>query len=216
MLNQDNDFRHVAVQVDASVDVLSNERKAAAVRSALRAHGNAGIEHNLAAAAAIAALKAERLPPGEFGRFCTETLQISSTYRARLLRLHGVSAHVPDALAWAATQKHRLAECQSVQNLIKVVNDWHNKDRSPSSSRTRRRRRAPPQQGHHRRAGARHPGDCGSRQGTRQDHFRARVRDRHSGRRDRRPAATFGSARTKSRPFAIPYPTKRASKRWRP
>ena len=36
---------------------------------------------------------------------------------------------MPDALAWAATQKHRLAECQSVQNLIKVVDDWLNKDK---------------------------------------------------------------------------------------
>jgi len=148
MLNQDNESRHVTVQVDASVDVLSkDERKAAAVKAieALRAHGNAGVERNLTAAAAIAALKAEDLPPGEFGRFCTETLQISSTYRARLLRLHGVSAHVPEALAWAATQKHRLAECQSVQNLIKVVDDWHNKDRSPESksdSKTQERRRS--------------------------------------------------------------------------
>jgi hypothetical protein len=148
MLNQYNESRHVAVQVDASVDVLSrDEKKAAAVKAieALRAHGHAGIERNLTAAAAIAALKAEDLPHGEFGRFCTETLQISSTYRARLLRLHGVSAHVPEALAWAATQKHRLAECQSVLNLIKVVDDWLNRDRSPepkSDSTTQARKRS--------------------------------------------------------------------------
>jgi len=54
MLNQYNESRHVTVQVDASVDLLSqDERKAAAVKAieALRAHGHAGIEHNLAAAA---------------------------------------------------------------------------------------------------------------------------------------------------------------------
>jgi chromosome segregation ATPase len=142
-----SESEHIAVQVDASVDVLSkDERKAAAVRAieALRAHGNAGIERNLDAAAAIAALKAGLLH-GEFGPFCTETLQISSTYRARLLRLDDVKDHVREALAWAATQKHRLAECQSAQNLIKVVDDWLNKDRAPepkSDSNKQERRRS--------------------------------------------------------------------------
>ena len=106
-------------------------RHTRAAIEALRAHGNTSIERNLDAAAAIAALKAA-LPHGEFGRFCTDALQISSTYRARLLRLNDVRGHVREALAWAATQKHRFAECQSAQeNLIRVVNDWLNKDRAP-------------------------------------------------------------------------------------
>jgi len=146
MLDESSESTH-AHATDSSVDViLKDERKAAAVRAieALRAHGNAGIEPNLDAAAAIAALKAG-LPHGEFGRFCTNALQISSTYRARLLRLDDVRGHVREALAWAATQKHRFAECQSVQNLIKVVNDWLNKDRSPepkSDSNTQKGRRS--------------------------------------------------------------------------
>jgi hypothetical protein len=134
MLDESSGSIPVTVQADALCDALLRDDKKAAAVSAietLRAHGNAGIERNLGAAAAIASLKAAGLPRGEFGRFCTDELQISSTYRARLLRLHEVSGHVPDALAWAATQKHRLAECQSAQNLIKVVNDWLNRDKRP-------------------------------------------------------------------------------------
>jgi len=50
---------------------------------------------------------------------------------------------VPQALAWAETQKHRLAECQSVQNLIKVVDDWLKKNSSPkpeANASTQKRR----------------------------------------------------------------------------
>jgi hypothetical protein len=86
MLNQYND---VTVQVDASVLSLDERKAAVKAIEALRAHGHAGIERNLAAAAAIAALKAG-LPHGEFDRFCTDELQISSRYRARLLRLDEV------------------------------------------------------------------------------------------------------------------------------
>jgi len=132
MLDEFSQSTQVSVQVDAQPtdDLSRDEKKAAGVKAieALRAHGNAGVERNLAAAAAVAALKAD-LPRGEFGPFCTETLQISTTYRARLLRLAEVGDHVREALAWAATQKHRLAECQSAQNLIKVVDDWLNKDK---------------------------------------------------------------------------------------
>jgi hypothetical protein len=121
-----------------------DERKTAAARALadLRAHGHAGIECNLQAAAAVAALKAA-LPHGEFGRFCTETLQISPTYRARLVRLDEVKGYLSEALGWAATQKHRLAECQSVHNLIKVVDDWLSRDKTPepkSDSKAQERR----------------------------------------------------------------------------
>jgi len=132
MLDEFSQRTQVGVQVDAQPtdDLSRDEKKAAAVRAIaeLRDHGRAGIDRNLQASAAVAALKAD-LPHGEFGRFCTETLQISSTYRARLLRLAEVGDHVREALAWAATQEHRLAECQSAQNLIKVVDDWFNKDK---------------------------------------------------------------------------------------
>lgn len=50
-----------------------------------------------------------------------------------------------EARAWAARQKHPLTECQSVQNLIKIVEDWLSKDRSAeakSDSKTQGRRRA--------------------------------------------------------------------------
>jgi hypothetical protein len=127
-----NEATDLTVPDDEFPGVVSNEvKKVAAVKAfeALRVHGNGGIERNLYAAASIAALKAAGLPRGEFSRFCTNELLISSTYRARLLRLDEVRDHVREALDWAQTQKHRLAECQSVQNLIKVVNDWRNKDR---------------------------------------------------------------------------------------
>jgi hypothetical protein len=135
MLDKSHEPPDLTVPVPDSGGVAWNdEKKAAAVRAfeALRAHGNAGVERNLEAAATIGALKAS-LPRGEFGRFCTDELHISTSYRGRMLRLHDVKDHVPEALAWAQTQKHRLAECQSVQNLIKVVRIWLNKDRSPES-----------------------------------------------------------------------------------
>jgi hypothetical protein len=135
-MSESHEATDLTVPVDEFPGVVSDDgTKAAAVKAfeALRVHGNGGIERNLYAAASIAALKAAGLPRGEFSRFCTNELQISSTYRARLLRLDEVRDHVREALDCAQTQKHRLAECQSVQNLIKVVNDWRNKDRSRES-----------------------------------------------------------------------------------
>jgi hypothetical protein len=135
----------LVVALSTDLPMVEQRRTVAIVAIAeLRAHGHAGIERNLQAAAAVAALK-NNLPHGEFGRFCTETLQISATYRARLIRLHEIRDHLSEALGWAATQKHRFAECQSAHNLIKVVDDWFNKDKSPKSksdSKTQARRRS--------------------------------------------------------------------------
>jgi hypothetical protein len=147
MLNEYTEDTQGSLLDQHSSDAPAKHEMKEAARSAmaeLRAHGKVGLVRNLAAAAAIAALK-EGLPHGEFGRFCTEELQISSAYRARLLRLDEVRGHVKEALDWAATQKHRLAECQSVQNLIKVVDDWLKKDRLPdpkSDSKAQERRRS--------------------------------------------------------------------------
>jgi hypothetical protein len=105
---------------------------------ALREHGNVGVERNLQAGASLAALKLV-LAHGEFGPFCTKKLAISPSYRARLLRLNEVKDEVPEALIWAATRKHQLAECQSAQNLIKLVNDWRNRDK-PSKSKSASKR----------------------------------------------------------------------------
>jgi uncharacterized coiled-coil protein SlyX len=145
MFGNHNDSAILTVSVDECPDVVSSdEKKATAVKAfaALRGHGNGGIERNLSAAASIAALKASDLPRGEFSRFCENELRISSTYRARLLRLHEVRDQVREALDWAQTQKHRLAECQSAQNLIKVVGDWLKKDRlaEPDADSNRRKR----------------------------------------------------------------------------
>lgn len=125
---------------------LSENETIATARTAikaLRVHGDAGVARNLDAAAAIAALKTS-LRHGEFGRFCKAELQISSGYRARLLKLYEVSEHVSDALAWAATQKHRLAECQSASNLIKLVRDWLKRDEPPMPKTASRKRDAQP------------------------------------------------------------------------
>jgi uncharacterized coiled-coil protein SlyX len=129
-----------------SPSVVSNDaQKTAAVKAfeALRAHDNVGVGPHLDAAATIAALK-ETLPRGEFGPFCEGTLGISATYRGRMLRLHDRKDHLRAALVWAATQKHRLADCHSVLNLIKIVEDWLKKDRShepdPDLNTEKRRR----------------------------------------------------------------------------
>jgi hypothetical protein len=127
--------------------VVSNDaQKAAAVKAfeALRAHDNVGVGPHLDAAATIAALK-DSLPRGEFGPFCEGTLGISATYRGRMLRLHDRKDHLRAALVWAASQKHRLADCHSVLNLIKIVEDWLKKDRSPEPDpdlNTEKRRRS--------------------------------------------------------------------------
>jgi hypothetical protein len=110
---------------------------------ALREHGKAGVARNLAAAGAIHALKTS-LDHGDFGRFCDDTLQISASYRARLLNLNKVREHVSSAQAWAATQKHRLAECQSAQNLIKLVHDWLKRDEPPKPKTASRTQDAQP------------------------------------------------------------------------
>jgi uncharacterized coiled-coil protein SlyX len=133
MLDKSNEPTDLTMPVDESAGVVSNDgKKAAAVKAfkALRAHDNVGIERNLDAAAAIASLKAS-LPRGEFGRFCTDELHISSTYRARLLRLDDLKDYVPEAWTWAAAHNHRLAECRSVQNLIKIVEHWRSKGKPP-------------------------------------------------------------------------------------
>jgi hypothetical protein len=113
--------------------LLPNDESMAVARSAiqaLRVHGDDGVERNLNAAAAIAALK-KSLPYREFGPFCERELKISTGYRARLIKLDGLREHVSKAQAWAATGKHRLAECQSAHNLIQLVNDWLKKDEPP-------------------------------------------------------------------------------------
>jgi hypothetical protein len=94
---ESNEATDLAVPDDEFPGVVSNDvKKAAAVKAfeALRVHGNGGIERNLYAAASIAALKAAGLPRGEFSRFCTNELQISSTYRAR--RQRGRRSHAQD------------------------------------------------------------------------------------------------------------------------
>ena len=108
---------------------------------ALHEHDNVGVARNLAAAAAIDALKTS-LDRGDFGRFCEDTLQISASYRARLLKLNKVREHVSSAQAWAATQKHRLTECQSAQNLIELVNDWLKRDEPPKPKAASKRQEA--------------------------------------------------------------------------
>jgi len=133
MLQQYNDSPQESSLGEHSVDGLRSDKLKEAALTAmaeLRAHGTAGIKRNLTAAASLAALK-DRLRPlrGEFGRFCAEELKISPSYRARLLRLHKDREHLPKALAWAESLNHPLAECQSAQNLIKVVDDWRARDK---------------------------------------------------------------------------------------
>jgi hypothetical protein len=132
MLDMPNDALETLDEASLS-SLLPKDESMAAARSAIRAlrvHGDDGVERNLHAAAAIAALK-KSLPHGEFGPFCERELNISKGYRARLIKLDGLREHVSKAQAWAATGKHRLAECQSAQNLIQLVNDWLKKEESP-------------------------------------------------------------------------------------
>jgi hypothetical protein len=134
----------LTVPVDDFFDVVSNNvKKAAAVKAfeAVRAPGNVGIERNLDATASIAALEIS-LPHGEFSRFCRVELQISTSYAARLQKLDELGAHVSDARAWAATQKHRLAECQSARNLVELVGDWLKREEPPKPTTAYRTRDA--------------------------------------------------------------------------
>jgi recombinational DNA repair ATPase RecF len=132
MFDEISEPAQAIVQVAASFDPPSKHERAAAVTAieALREHGNIRVARNLQAGASLASLKAV-LSHGEFGPFCERKLAISPSYRARLLKLNDVREHLSSAQAWAATQKHRLAECQSAQNLIKLVNDWLKKDEPP-------------------------------------------------------------------------------------
>jgi hypothetical protein len=127
-----NDTLHTSVEANLPPLPPMDEGMAAARSAiqALRLHGDDGVERNLNAASAIAALK-KSLPHGEFGPFCECELKISTGYRARLIKLDGLREHVSKAQAWAATGRHRLAECQSAQNLIKLVNDWLKRDEPP-------------------------------------------------------------------------------------
>ena len=148
MLDVSNDHIDTWVEVNSLASLPKDESMAVARSAidALRVHGDGGVERNLKAGAAIAALRAANLPRGEFGRFCTEDLQISSTYRARLLRLHELRGDVPGALDWAKTQKHGLAECQSAQNLIRLVNDWLKRDEPPKTKTISKRQGVRPSQ----------------------------------------------------------------------
>jgi hypothetical protein len=147
MLNDHTARIEASQEPHAPVSLAKNESMATAVTAikALREHGNVGVARNLAAAEAIDALKTS-LDRGDFGRFCTVTLQISTSYRARLLKLNKVRKHVSSAQAWAATRKHRLAECQSAQNLIKLVNDWLKRDEPPKPRAVSKRQEARPGQ----------------------------------------------------------------------
>jgi hypothetical protein len=141
MFNEVSERESVIVPVEAPpAPPSATHEKAAAVKAieALREHGNIGVARNLEAGASLAALKVI-LPHGEFGPFCEQNLAISSSYRARLLKLNDVREHVSGAQVWAATQKHRLAECQSAQNLIRLVNDWFKRDepQKPKAIKTR-------------------------------------------------------------------------------
>jgi hypothetical protein len=122
-----------------------DEQKATAQRTidALRAYSHAGLQPNIDAAAAIGTVKAT-LGHGEFGRFRDEELGISKEYCARLLKLNKLRPHLSDALAWAATNNHRLAECRSARSLITLVHDWLKRDR-PSKPRAISKKRDAPQ-----------------------------------------------------------------------
>ena len=61
-----------------------------------------------------------------------------------MLKLDKLRDHVGDALTWAATQKHRLAECQSARNLIKLVGYWLTRDEPPKPKPASRKRDAQP------------------------------------------------------------------------
>ena len=116
------------VELDAFLDFPAKQAKGAAITAieTLREHGNMGVARNLEAGASLAALKAV-LSHGELGPFVGN----SSDFRrliARLIKLNEVREHISSAQAWATTQKHRLAECQSAQNLIKLINDWLKRD----------------------------------------------------------------------------------------
>jgi hypothetical protein len=143
MLNAPTARIEASQEPHAPVSLSKNESMATAVTAikALREHDNVGVARNLAAAAAIDALKTS-LNRGDFGRFCKDTLQISPGYRARLLKLNKVREHVSSAQAWAATQKHRLTECQSAQNLIELVNDWLKRDEPPKPKAVSKRQEA--------------------------------------------------------------------------
>jgi hypothetical protein len=70
------------VDTDLPSLLPEDESKAAARTAiqALRVHGDGGVERNLNAAAAVAALK-KNLPHGEFGPFCERELNISNKPR---------------------------------------------------------------------------------------------------------------------------------------
>jgi hypothetical protein len=143
MLDVANDPLETSVEANP-LSLLPKDESMAAARTAiqaLRVRGDDGVERNLHAAAAIAALK-KSLPHGEFGPFCERELNISTGYRARLIKLDKLQEHVSKAQAWAATGKHRLAECQSAQNLIQLVNDWLKKDEPPKTKRVSQRQGA--------------------------------------------------------------------------
>jgi hypothetical protein len=141
-----NDTVAIAAVEQPKVDYAAPSSMATAMKAieALREHGDAGVTRNLEAAAAVAAVKTT-LPHGQFGRFCKNQLRISTSYRARLLKLDSLKEHVRDALFWATTQKHRLAECQSARNLLDLVREWQNKDEPPKAKTATKKRDAQPE-----------------------------------------------------------------------
>ena len=140
---------HLETPVDANLPFLlaEDESKAAAriAVQALRVHGDGGVERNLNAGAAVAALK-KSLRHGDFGLFCERELNISNSYRARLIKFDGLREYVSKAQAWAATGKHRLAERQSAQNLIQLVTDYLKKDEPQKIKIVSKSREARPSQ----------------------------------------------------------------------
>lgn len=91
--------------------------------------GQAGIQKHLEAAAALAEVKRKRLR--RFRKWCVEEPRKSPTLCARYLRLNDQKEDLPCAQAWARATDNPLAECYSLENLLRLIAAWRNRDSKP-------------------------------------------------------------------------------------
>jgi hypothetical protein len=130
-----NDIYAVHFPEEDHPEASSADCEAVAIRLLREAteHGQAGIQKHLAAAAALAEVK--RKTPRRFRKWHVEEARISATLGARYLRLNNQKEDLPCAQAWARATNNPLAECYSLENLLRLIAAWRNRDGKPDKER---------------------------------------------------------------------------------
>jgi hypothetical protein len=142
----DNEIGHpakISEKSDDSDDVARDDftDDALAALAELEAQGSEHVTLLLLFGEAVSKAKA-RLKHGEFNSWCTDVLKKSPSWVSAHRRLFEGRGDLEPAIAWAASTRHRWANCHSVERLLKLIAEWKKATRGDSAAAPRARKTA--------------------------------------------------------------------------